>query len=59
MVEIVNLNRFKKAKAKDAQTKTADANRIKFGATKSEKTLVKKQSELAKNKLDGHKREDT
>ena len=39
MGEIVNLNRFRKRKAKDAEAREADANRIKFGRTKAEKKL--------------------
>ncbi len=57
MADIVNLSRFKKAKLRNEDAKTADANRIKFGRTKSEKLLLQKQHDLAQKKLDAHKRE--
>jgi Domain of unknown function (DUF4169) len=58
MADIVNLRRFKRAKAKDERATIADANRLKFGQSKTEKQLVQKQDALEKNKLDGHKRDD-
>lgn len=58
MGEIVNLNRFRKRKAKGAEAREADANRIKFGRTKAEKKLSEAEQALADKSLDGHKRED-
>lgn len=37
MAEIVNLNRFKKAKARDSKDQAATENRVRFGRTKAEK----------------------
>jgi len=58
MGEIVNLNRFRKRKAKDAEARVADTNRVKFGRTKAEKKLSEAEKALADKSLDGHKRED-
>jgi len=37
MAEIVNLNRFRKAAAKQEATRQAEANRVKFGRDKATK----------------------
>jgi len=58
MAEIVNLNRFRKAKAKDGARADADANRAKFGRTKGEKLRDKMERDRADRNLDGAKRED-
>jgi hypothetical protein len=54
MGNVVNLNRFKKQKARDTRASEADANRVKFGRTKAEKKLNEAEKELAARKLDGH-----
>jgi len=58
MADVVNLNRFRKAKAKDSARVTADANRAKFGRTKAEKDREKAERERAEKMLDGAKREE-
>ncbi|NFV79545.1 DUF4169 family protein [Magnetospirillum aberrantis] len=58
MAEIVNLNRWRKAKAKEEKTKQADANRVAFGRTKAEKEAARQAAELLKRGLDGKKVED-
>jgi hypothetical protein len=58
MGDIVNLNRFRKQKAKETREREADANRVAFGRTKAEKKLSKAEKDLAEKSLDGHKRED-
>lgn len=58
MAEIVNLNRWRKAKAKDEKTRQADANRVAFGRTKAEKDAARKQAERVAKDLDGKKVED-
>ncbi|MGE5545340.1 MAG: DUF4169 family protein [Solirubrobacterales bacterium] len=55
MAEIVNLNRFRKAKAKAEARRTAEANRARFGRTKAEKEAVKAAEERAERQLDGKK----
>jgi Domain of unknown function (DUF4169) len=37
MAEIVNLNKHRKAKARDADASQSAANRVKYGRTKAEK----------------------
>ena len=37
MADVVNLNQFRKAKARADKTKSAHDNRIKFGRTKAQK----------------------
>jgi hypothetical protein len=53
MAEIVNLNRFRKAAAKQDATRQAEANRAKFGrdkATKAREALAERQRQAL---LDG------
>ena len=57
MAEIVNLNRFRKAKSKATQKAEADANAAKFGRTKAEKRLEEARKALEDQKLDGHERD--
>ncbi|NBR91130.1 MAG: DUF4169 family protein [Rhodobacteraceae bacterium] len=57
MAEIVNLNRFRKAKDKASQKAEADANAVKFGRTKAEKRLEEAQKAQADQRLDGHERD--
>ena len=52
MGDVVNLNRFKKRTGKESAAKQADANRVRFGRTKSERALEKDKSERAKALLD-------
>lgn len=58
MAEIVNLNRWRKTKAKQEETRQADANRVAFGRTKAEKDQTRKQTEQQSKDLDGKKIED-
>jgi Domain of unknown function (DUF4169) len=57
MADIINLNRARKAKARDAREKVADVNRAKFGRTKVEKQLDNQEAARTENALDGHKRD--
>lgn len=57
MGDVVNLRRVRKAKIRDGQAKQADANRLKFGRTKAEKTLTAAEQAIANKTLDGHKRD--
>ena len=58
MADIVNLNRWRKAKAKEEKTRQAEANRVAFGRTKAEKEQARKQAEQQARDLDGKKVED-
>lgn len=55
MGEIVNLNRWRKAKAKEEKARQADVNRVAFGRTKAEKDLSRQQAEKDAKELDGKK----
>ena len=57
MTRPVNLNRFRKARARDEKRATADANAAKFGRTKSEKDLEDTERTRAARHLDDHKRD--
>lgn len=55
MAEVVNLNRWRKAKAKAASVRQAEVNRVAFGRTKVEKEQARKQAEQQAKDLDGKK----
>jgi hypothetical protein len=57
MSQPVNLNRFRKQKARAEKKARADENAVKFGRTKAEKDLDKAQADKAARDLDGHKRD--
>jgi len=57
MAKPINLNKARKARAKAADARTADENRVKFGQTKAEREVKAKRAAEAAAKLDGHKRE--
>lgn len=54
----VNLNRFRKEKAREAAKAEADANAAKFGRTKAERVLAATKAEKARRLLDQHRREE-
>ena len=56
MADVVNLKRFKKRVARDQATKTAEANRLRFGQTKLEKISSDQVAKRANNLLDQHRR---
>jgi len=58
MTTPVNLNRFRKEKAKADAKVSAVENRVKFGRTKAETSLARAQREKAERTLDSSKRED-
>lgn len=55
MVDIINLNKKRKAKARLENEKKASENRIKFGRTKKEKQIEKQDNDRQERHLDGHK----
>lgn len=57
MSEPVNLNRFRKEKARAEKKARADENAVKFGRTKAQKQLDRAQAEKSARDLDGKKRE--
>jgi len=57
MVEPVNLNRFRKQKARAADKVRAERNAVQFGRPKPEKDADKAQTDKARHDLDGHELE--
>ena len=51
--ELVNLRRFRKRKARQQKEGTAQANRIAFGRSKSEKTQTRLINDKAAKMLEG------
>ncbi len=57
MAEPINLNRYRKTKARAEGKARADANTVKFGRSKAEKTLDQARSDKARRDLDGHEQD--
>ena len=55
MGDVVNLKRFKKRAEREQSAKKADANRARFGRTKSERVLDERRSSRADDLLDQHR----
>ena len=55
MGEVVNLKRFRKRAEREQSAKQADANRTRFGRTKSERVLEERRSKRANDVLDQHR----
>ena len=53
MAEIINLNRAKKAKARDSEARLAAENRVRFGRTKVEKANDRRDQERRQKFLAG------
>jgi hypothetical protein len=58
MAEIINLRQARKQKARAEKEARANENRVAFGRTKAEKNLSQAEQDLAKSRLDSHKRDD-
>ena len=55
MGDVVNLNRIRKRAEKEKSAREADANRAKFGRSKSERALEQKRGDRAADLLDQHR----
>ena len=55
MGDVVNLKRFKKRTEREASAKQAEANRARFGRTKSERALEQARASRARDLLDQHR----
>ena len=55
MGDVVNLKRFKKRAEREQSAKQADANRKRFGRTRSERDLDEHNTSRAKDLLDQHR----
>ncbi|WP_424980224.1 DUF4169 family protein [Leisingera sp. S232] len=58
MAKPVNLNRYKKEKARAEKKARADENAVTFGRTKAEKDLDKARNAQDVRRLDDHKRDE-
>jgi hypothetical protein len=58
MGDIVNLKRFKKRNEREQSAKQADANRVRFGRTKSERAFDEQAKDRASHLLEQHKLQD-
>jgi Domain of unknown function (DUF4169) len=58
MGDVVNLKRFKKRHEREQSAKAAEANRARFGRTKSERALDELRSDRANRLLDHHRIDD-
>jgi len=58
MVEIINLRRARKAKAKAEKEKTAQSNRVLHGTPKSLRNLAQARKDKADEALSGHRLEN-
>jgi hypothetical protein len=55
MGDVVNLKRFKKRAERARSAKAAEANRARFGRTKSQRILDQERTNRAKDLLDQHR----
>jgi len=55
MGDVVNFKRFKKRAEREQSAKQADANRKRFGRTKSERALEEGRAKRASDLLDQHR----
>ena len=55
MGNVINLNQYKKRKAREAKQAQAAQNRVKHGLSQSERALKQKKKQLEDRRLDGHK----
>ena len=58
MANVVNLKRFKKRNEREQSARQADANRARFGRTKSERALDEQRKDRTGHLLDQHKIDD-
>jgi len=58
MAAPVNLNRFRKAKARAEKTARADENAVKHGRSKAAKARDQERANKAARRLDAHRRDD-
>jgi hypothetical protein len=53
--DLVNLKRFKKRAERELSAKKSDANRTRFGRSKSERVLAERHAKRASDLLDQHR----
>jgi hypothetical protein len=57
MTTPVNLNRFRKERAREERKERAAENVARFGRTKAEKEAERQRNDRARRDLDGHEKE--
>jgi hypothetical protein len=55
MGKVINLNRFRKEKARRERAKQVETNRAQHGLSKEERALESRRKELRDRHVDGHK----
>jgi Domain of unknown function (DUF4169) len=55
MADVINLKRFKKRLEREQSAQQAEANRARFGRTKSERTIAERGARRTSDLLDQHK----
>jgi hypothetical protein len=55
MGDVVNLNKYRKKKAREAKAKLAQQRKLQHGMSDSERKLRERQRELENKRIDGHK----
>ncbi|MCT8160346.1 DUF4169 family protein [Pseudoruegeria sp. SHC-113] len=55
----INLNRARKARARDEKRKAADANALRHGLTKAQKAALKAENARKARLLDQHRKAET
>jgi hypothetical protein len=58
MSKVINLNKARKARARDDRRAQADENAVKFGRTKAQKGIEGAEADKAARELDGHKQDE-
>jgi hypothetical protein len=53
MTEVVNLNRFRKAKKREQEQRRAAENRVAFGRSKADRRLKDTEEERRRRELEG------
>lgn len=59
MGDVVNLNRFRKARNRDEQNRQAARNRARYGQSKIEKVSATRETERQRRELDGKRLDDS
>ncbi|MFT3927290.1 MAG: DUF4169 family protein [Myxococcales bacterium] len=55
MGDVVNLNKYRKKKARETKEKLSQQRRLKHGLSGAERSLLEKKRELENKRIDGHK----
>lgn len=58
MGDVINLNKYRKQRAREAEKREAEQNRLKHGESKGSRALRAKKRLVDDKQLDGHKLEE-